>query len=99
MATINVFIRKYKGNKLSPIVLEYFHLKKRWRTTTDIHVDPAISAIAFDEDLQCFKIVSNKRPNETQRTKLTDQNKKLNEQYQKLNNSFQTVKTKQIKLT
>ena len=98
MATINVFIRKYKDNKLSPIVLEYSHLKKRWRTTTDILVDPTISAIAFDEDLQCFKIVSTKRLNETQRTKLTDQNKKLNEQYQKLNDSFETVKTKEIKL-
>jgi hypothetical protein len=101
MGVIHAYVKKYYLNKNqeSPVIIEYSHLKKRWRINTGINVNPNVIDCVFDQDLEIYKLTSNTRLKEADRKKLSQDNTILNEVYQKLNRAVFELKSKSLPLS
>lgn len=51
MAKIHAFIKTdyLDKNGKAPVLIEYFHLRKRWRVNTKVRVDPGTFSCHYDE--------------------------------------------------
>lgn len=101
MATIHTYIKRYYINKSneSPIIIEYSHLKKRFRVNTSITVNPNDTELVFDKDLELYKLRSLKKLSDKERRKLISNNTMLNGIYQKLNAAVFQLKLKSLSLS
>ena len=100
MGAIHAFIKNYQNkNNESPVIIEYSHLKKRWRNNTGIMVNPKNVGCVYDPDLEIYKLTSLKKLNDTDREALTASNRTLNEQLQKMSLALIELKSKSLPLT
>ncbi|MBT1702300.1 tyrosine-type recombinase/integrase [Chryseosolibacter indicus] len=72
MAKIHAFIKTdyVDKNSEAPLIIEYSHLKKRWRINTEIKVDPEFFSCDYAEDTELFKLSGNASMKREQRSKL-----------------------------
>lgn len=101
MARLVVFIKDSYVDKKgeSPILIEYTHLYQRWRLNPDIKVNPSFILSAFDEDLEVWKLVSQKKLNTVERKKFQEANAKLRGELDKLNKAIFAIKEKSFSLS
>ena len=79
MAKIHAFIKTdyVDKNGEAPLIIEYSHLKKRWRINSEIKVDPEFFTCDYDEDTELFKLSGNASMKREQRSKLGPYNTTL----------------------
>src|SRR5688500_1906181 len=79
MAKIHAFIKTdyVDKNGEAPLIIEYSHLKKRWRINTEIKVDPEVFSCDYDEDTELFKLTGRASLKREQRSKLGPYNTTL----------------------
>jgi len=68
----DTFIKSYqnKGNE-SPVIVEYSHLKKRWRINTGVMVNSKDIGYVYDPHLEAHKLRSLRKLKDAKREKLT----------------------------
>ena len=100
MGAIHAFIKSYQNKcNESPVIIEYSHLKKRWRINTGVMVNSKDIGCVYDPDLETYKLTSLRKLKDAEREKLTVSNRKLNEQLQKLSAALLQLKSKSLPLT
>ncbi len=73
MGAIHAYIKRYQNKcNESPVIIEYSHLKKRWRINTGVMVSSKDIGCVYDPDLETYKADKFKKAEEdTEREKLT----------------------------
>src|SRR5258706_7994057 len=100
MGAIHAFIKSYQNKcNESPVIIEYSHLKKRWRINSGVMVNSKDIGCVYDPDLETYKLTSLRKLKDAERKKLTVSNQKLNEQLQKLSGALLELKSKGLPLT
>lgn len=101
MAKIHAFIKidYLDKNGAAPLLLEYSHLKKRWRINTRIKVDPETYSCHYDEDTELYKLSSNKPLKREQKGQLVDYNAALQALQLKLLRIIGELKLKSLSLS
>lgn len=101
MAKIHAFIKidYLDKNGEAPILIEYSHLKKRWRINTEIKVDPGTFSCSYDEDTELYKLTSNKDLKREQKAKLVEYNSALQILQLKLFRILGELKLKSLSLS
>lgn len=62
MGAIHAFIKRYQNKcNESPVIIEYSHLKKRWRINTRVMVNPSDIGCVYDPDLETYKLTSRRK--------------------------------------
>ena len=79
MAQIHAFIKADYLDKAgqAPLLIEYSHLKKRWRINTEIKVDPGTFSCYYDEDTELYKLTPIKELKRAQKADLVHYNSTL----------------------
>jgi hypothetical protein len=101
MATIHAFIRTDYLNKNGEgqLLVEYSHLKKRWRIDTEIKANPEIFAVEYDEDTELYKLTGSSSMKRDQRGKLGQYNSTLQTIQLKLTQVVGQIKLKSSSLS
>jgi hypothetical protein len=101
MAKIHAFIKidYLDKNGEAPCLIEYSHLKKRWRINTQIKVDPRTFSCYYDEDTELYKLTSNKELKREQKAKLVEYNSTLQILQLKLFRILGELKLKSLSLS
>ena len=72
MGAIHAFIKSYQNKcNESPVIVEYSHLKKRWRINTGVMVNSKDIGCVYDPDLEAHKLRSRRKLKDAKREKLT----------------------------
>ncbi len=72
MGAIHAFIKSYQNKcNESPVIVEYSHLKKRWRINTGVMVNSKDIGYVYDPDLEAHKLRSRRKLKDAKREKLT----------------------------
>lgn len=101
MSKVIVFIKDSYTDKMGDarLLIEYTHLYERWRLNTGIKVNPSQVECFYDENLELWKLVSNKKLKDEERKKLQQANSSLRDELDKLNKAIFGIKEKSLPLS
>ena len=101
MAAINVFIKADYIDKKgeAPVIVEYTHLKKRWRINSEIKVNPSSVLCEYDHDTELFKLVLSKGKSKDEKSIYVNHNLHLQKIQLKLNGVINNLKFRSVSLS
>jgi hypothetical protein len=101
MATIHAFIKTdyLDKNGEAPLLIEYSHLRKRFRINTEIKIDPKSFSCDYDEDTELYKLTGSSSLKREQRSKLGPHNSTLQTIQLRLTRIVGELKLKSLSLS
>lgn len=99
MAVIHAFIKKYQNrNNASPVIIEYSHLKERWRINTGILVNAKETKCVYDPDFDSYKLTTLQKLQGPAKEALTNNNQILLSHLQKISSALNDLKARALSL-
>jgi hypothetical protein len=100
MASITAIIKRDYVDKNGEcvVVLQYSHLYKTWKLNTEIKVNPDHVEVAFDEDLEIWKLTAKKQLKAIERKKVADANEQLRQIHLRVHRTILELKGRSLSL-